>query len=337
MDGLEFADSLPVSRPPHRLHLAWVTETYPPEINGVAMTVGRLVDGLRRRGHGVQLIRPRQHPADVPSDTQSLEEVLTPGLPLPRYDELRIGLPAGTRLKRLWRARRPDLVHITTEGPLGWSALKAARALGVPVTSSFHTNFHIYSRHYGFGWLKRPIEAYLRHFHNRTALTLVPTKAMRRELSQLGFRRLNVLARGVDTQLFTPQRRSDALRASWGARPDTPVVLYVGRLAPEKNLPLLLAAYDALRARRPDARLVLVGDGPLRPALARARPYAATWSAREMTARLTCFLRGYAQARGRSGPPIPRRATPWIAPSLLATVATACVNTLRVHRPSRVS
>lgn len=274
MDGPVSRDA-PLAPPGARsLHLTLVTETYPPEINGVAMTIGRLAQALCQRGHRVQLVRPRQGPADQAGTASMLEEVLTPGLPIPRYDGLRMGLPSGARLRRLWRARRPDLVHIVTEGLLGWSALSAARALGLPVTSSFHTNFHAYSRHYGLGWLATPIAAYLRAFHNRTDLTLVPTAAMQTGLAALGFKRLEVLARGVDTSLFTPTRRSAALRASWHAGPDTPVVLYVGRLAPEKNLGLLFAAYGALRARRPDARLVLVGDGPLRETLARTHPQA---------------------------------------------------------------
>lgn len=274
MDGPVSPDAPLAPRGARSLHLTLVTETYPPEINGVAMTVARLTEGLRRRGHRVQLIRPRQGAAKEARPACTPEEVLTRGLPIPGYDGLRMGLPAGGRLRRLWRTQRPDLVHIVTEGPLGWSALNAARALGLPVTSSFHTNFHAYSHHYGLGWLATPIAAYLRAFHNRADLTLVPTTALQTGLAALGFKRLEVLARGVDTSLFAPTRRSAALRASWHAGPDTPVVLYVGRLAPEKNLALLFAAYGALRARRPDARLVLVGDGPLRETLARTNPEA---------------------------------------------------------------
>jgi glycosyltransferase involved in cell wall biosynthesis len=135
------------------------------------------------------------------------------------------------------------------------------------VVSDFRTNFHAYSSHYGVAWLRRPIMGYLRHFHNRTAVTMVPTDALRGELAASGFERLRVVSRGVDTALFDPARRSEALRASWGVAPHGLVVLYVGRLAPEKNLGDLLAAFEAVRGAAPGARLVLVGDGPERSRL----------------------------------------------------------------------
>lgn len=254
------------------LRIALVTETYPPEVNGVAMTLGRMVQGLIDRNHRIQLIRPRQAPGERPALRAGFEEVLTHGLPIPRYDGLRFGLPARAALIRHWRRQRPDLVHVATEGPLGWSAVSAARALRLPVTSDFHTNFDHYSRHYGIGWLRQPVAGYLRRFHNRTARTFVPTAAMAAQLCGQGYEGLEVIARGVDTALFSPTRRSEALRATWGLNPDDLAVVSVGRVAPEKNLPLTLAAFDAIRQHRPDARLVVVGDGPLRAALERQHP-----------------------------------------------------------------
>lgn len=258
--------------PPRRLHVATVSETYPPEINGVATTLGRMVEGLLGLGHRVQVIRPRQHRDDSPVEGARLQEVLAPGLPLPRYPGLRLGLPAKGRLLRLWSEQRPDVVHLVTEGPLAWSALAAARRLGLPVVSDFHTNFHQYSRDYGLGWLYRPIAGYLRGFHNRTDATLVPTAALQADLTEQGYANVRVVSRGVDTALFGPHRRSRQLRAAWGLAENAPAVLYVGRLAPEKNLPLALEAFAAIAALEPRARLVLVGDGPSRGELERAYP-----------------------------------------------------------------
>jgi glycosyltransferase involved in cell wall biosynthesis len=261
---------LPVER--RRLRIAVVTETYPPEINGVAMTLGRFVRALQEREHQVQLIRPRQGTDDLPRDESNLEQVLRPGVPIPRYAGLRMGLPAKSTLRRIWALKRPDVVHVVTEGPLGWSAVAAANTLRIPVATDFHTNFHSYSRHYGLGWLKKPIVAYLRKFHNQARVTMVPSLTIRRDLESAGFRNLEVVARGVDIQLFDPARRSHELRAAWGVAEQGLAVLYVGRIAPEKNLGLLVRAFRAMARERPDARLILVGDGPELAALKAAHP-----------------------------------------------------------------
>lgn len=249
-----------------RLHVAFVTETFPPEVNGVAMTSGRLVDGLRQRGHRVSIVRPRQHGEDAGGG----DELAVAGLPLPGYQGLRFGLPAGSGLRRRWRVERPDLVHVVTEGPLGWSAVAVARALGIPVTSGFHTNFDRYSMHYGMGWLRPLVSAYLRTLHRRTCRTLVPTEALAAELAGAGIPGVKVVGRGVDTALFDPVRRTEALRAEWAIPSGGLACLYVGRLAPEKNLCLVQKAFAAIRAVNPGARMIWVGDGPSRQHLAAA-------------------------------------------------------------------
>lgn len=248
------------------LAVALVTETYPPEVNGVAMTLGRMVAGLRQLGHRVTVFRPRQRQESDETD------ILLRGCPLPGYRGLRFGLPARGRLLRAWRRERPDIVQVATEGPLGASAIAAARRLGIPVVSEFHTNFHAYSRHYGFGWLEGLIAGHLRRLHNRSRFALVPTTAIADELSGQGYRSLRVISRGVDTLLFTPARRSAALRAQWGATEADLVVAYVGRIAPEKNLPLVLRAFAAISQARPDAKLLFVGDGPARKRLEAEHP-----------------------------------------------------------------
>lgn len=256
------------------LRLAIVTETYPPEVNGVAKSLSRFVEGLCALNHEVQLIRPRQESDKASTPRVDLQEVLTAGLPIPNYPNLKMGLPAKKRLVNQWMKKRPDVVHIVTEGPLGWSALEAARKLKIPVSSDFRTNFHNYSQHYGIGWLKRPIVGYLKKFHNKTALTTVPTERMKFELSNIGFKNVQVLSRGVNAALYSPDYRSHALRSSWGVSEDDFVVLHVGRLAAEKNLDKLVSAYQAIARLDPGARLVLVGDGPERAYIASRVPNA---------------------------------------------------------------
>lgn len=240
------------------LSIALVTETHPPEVNGVAMTVGRLVGGLRERGHRVRVVRPRQA-TDANGES---DDLLVGGMPLPGYPALRFGLPSGAQLRRRWRAERPDLVHVVTEGPLGWSAVAAARKLGIPVTSGFHTNFDHYSVHYGLGWMRPAVAAYLRMLHRRTCATMVPTEALAAELAGAGIPGVRVVGRGVDTGQFSPGFRDASLRSSWGVDEAAPVCLYVGRLAPEKNLPLAEKCFAAIQVWEPAARMVWVGDGP---------------------------------------------------------------------------
>ena len=248
------------------LRLAVVTETWPPEVNGVAVTLSKLIHHLGQRHHTIQLIRPRQDKQDAGLEHSGWSELLLRGLPIPKYPQLKLGLPSKKALLKAWSNRRPDVVHIATEGPLGWSALQAAHILRLPVTSDFRTNFHSYCQHYGVGWLSKPIVAYLRKFHNRTALTMVPTTALKHQLESVGFKNLRVVARGVDTQLFHPDKRSEALRASWCVSPNTEVLLSVGRLAAEKNLDLTLQSYRAIQATGKAVKLVIAGDGPLREA-----------------------------------------------------------------------
>lgn len=250
-----------------RLRIAVVTETWPPEVNGVALTLSKLIQQLSLRQHTIQLIRPRQDKHDMGSEQAGWSEIVLRGLPIPRYPQLKLGFPSKKSLVSAWRLKRPDLVHIATEGPLGWSALQAARVLRLPVTSDFRTNFHSYSKHYGIGWLSKPIVAYLRKFHNRTLCTMVPTSALKTQLQAVGFDNLQVVSRGVDTRLFHPGQRSPIQRARWQADEDTLVLLSVGRLAAEKNLQLIVDTYQVLQQNKRRVKLVFAGDGPYRTQL----------------------------------------------------------------------
>lgn len=246
------------------MRLTLVTETYPPEINGVAMTLGRLVAGLRRRGHRVGVVRPRQdHERGAPEQPDD-DTLLVGSLPLPLYPELRLGLPGATRLAAHWRRRRPHVVHVATEGLLGLSALIAARARRLPLTSSYHTRFDLFSRHYGLARVLAPaIRGYLRSFHAHASCTMVPSPDVRQALTADGLRNCRVVGRGVDLDLFHAGRRAERMRRRWEVSDDALVLISTSRLAPEKNLPLTAEAFRAVRARVPGARLVLVGGGPL--------------------------------------------------------------------------
>jgi len=250
------------------MHYAIVSETYPPEVNGVALTVQALEQGLRARGHDVDVIRPRQSDAEI----ATAEGMLVRGGRLPRYPGLQFGLPATRRLQRHWKASPPDAIYIAIEGPLGWSALRAARRLGIPAATGFHTRFDQYMRDYGAAWLAPVALAWMRRFHNRADATLVPTRELAGFLQLRGFKQVQRLPRAVDTERFNPRWRDDGLRSEWGVGPNDLVVLHVGRLAAEKNLDLAVRAFRRVQQARPDARFVWVGDGPARTRLEADNP-----------------------------------------------------------------
>lgn len=247
-----------------------VTETWPPEINGVALTVAGYVDGLRARGHEVCVLRPWQQGDRAGAGVRT---EFVRGVRIPRYPSLQFGLAISRRIHRCLLAEAPDVMYIATEGPLGYQALRTARKMEVPVITGFHTNFHDIVAHYGFGFLSGAARAWLRHFHNMGANTAVATERLRDELQDMGIRNARYLPRGVDTASFSPARRDPALRLGWGVEHDeTPVVLHVGRMAAEKNLDLVVRVFRTFHGFRPDAKLVFVGDGPANPRINRKHP-----------------------------------------------------------------
>ena len=254
------------------MRVAIVTETWPPEVNGVALTVQSLARGLRCSGHDVEVIRPAQRGDRGTPTVAEFEELLVGSAALPRYPELRFGLPSQTRLLRHWRSTRPQALYVATEGPLGHSALSAATRLGIPACTGFHTRFDDFIAHYGFSWLTPLVFAGMRRFHNRAQATLVPTQELATYLRQRRFSSVRLLRRAVDTDLFHPRHRSNSLRESWGVGPEDIAVVHVGRLAAEKNLDLAVRAFRLIQRDHPSAHFVIVGDGPERHRIASANP-----------------------------------------------------------------
>jgi glycosyltransferase involved in cell wall biosynthesis len=264
------------------MKLAIVTDTFPPDVNGVAMTLERLAAGMIGRGHAVEVIHPGVSGLRGGDGRGRFSEVCVPGFALPRYALVKLGWPRPVFLHRHWKVERPDVLYIATEGLLGYSALRAARKLKISVVSGYHTHFPQYLSGYRLGLLGPLLLRYLRKLHNATASTLVPTEETRRLLISQGFRNVEIMERGVDTGLFHPGRRNRALRERWGAGSADIVMLHVGRVAAEKNLGLVFQAWEAARAQFPSIKLVLAGDGPQR----------AFWAAKYPEAIWTGFLSG---------------------------------------------
>jgi len=241
------------------VRIAFFSETYLPQRNGVALILDRLIAHLIAQGHEVLLAAPVSwRPRGEAAPREGVRVIRVPGVPLPRYPDLTIAVPWAPRVLDAVTGFRPDVIHLVTEYSLGVTGLQAARALGVPAIASFHTNIPRYLPYYGVGWAARPCWDYLQWFHNQAAVTFCPSETSRTELEQQGFRHVRVWPRGVDAAQFRPTARS-----AHGDEHDPLRLLYVGRLTPEKDLPVLFDAYERLRAVqsvRP-IELHLVGDG----------------------------------------------------------------------------
>lgn len=239
------------------MRVAIITENFLPKLDGVTRTLARLLEHLQQRKHEAILLGP----ASGMEHYAGAEIVGTAGIPLPFYPELKFNFFRPLFIRRL-KQFRPDIVHLVDPVVLGAAGLGAARFLNVPVVSSYHTNLAAYCGHFGFPIFTRPMWNYNRFIHNQCQLTFCPSPSTATILREQGFEHLRIWPRGVDTTLFSPERRSDALRASWsgGAKEEKTVLLYVGRISWEKNLRLLTQTYRAMDTRH--CHLVIVGDGP---------------------------------------------------------------------------
>lgn len=246
------------------MRVCLATETYSPQINGVSRTLGRLVDFLRRNGDEILLFTPRY---ENPDDAEGITRIDFPGFELPFYREITIPWVTVGRLRKELEEFRPDVVHVATEGFLGWGALRAARRLGACLVSSYHTNFSTYARYYRLAVLEPLIWKYLRWMHNAGRVTFCPTPSIREILLEKRFRNVTVWSRGIECERFHPKFRQTEIRREYGIGENDVVFLYAGRIAHEKNLSCLIRAFGLLEDDSPNTWLMLVGDGPARAAL----------------------------------------------------------------------
>lgn len=253
------------------MRIAFCTDTFLPEINGVTTVLAMMQRGLVERGHEVLVVAP-DYPGASPADG-----VLRRGsVRCPGYPAVRLSSPLGGDVRRALMAFRPDLVHLVTEGPVGWIGRRWALRQEVPIVSSFHTDFPRYAARYLGEWAVGPTRGYLRRFHRVAAITQTPSDATRDALHHLGLPRAVTWGRGVDTGCFSPTRRDAARRAGLGCDDHRPMVLHVSRLAVEKDVDTLVAAFRLAHARLGDAvRFVVAGDGPRAGWVRTALPFAA--------------------------------------------------------------
>ncbi|WP_296403698.1 glycosyltransferase family 1 protein [Psychrobacter sp.] len=264
------------------LHILLVTETWLPEVNGVAMSLGQLMHQLNLKGHQISLLRPKpsqnidlalsESKTEDNNDLESYQKAMkgishdlqVKGMSIPKYSDLQFGVPDYFKIKKYLNQLKPDVVHIATEGPLGLAALMASKTLKITVTTGYHTQFHDFSRHFGLGILAGPLMAYFKWFHNTSQATCVPSNKTYQDLDHLGFKRLYEVGRGVDLKRFSITHRSESLRARWGAQKQHTVLVMVSRLSPEKGVDLVIKSFKALQREQLQraVKLVIVGDGP---------------------------------------------------------------------------
>jgi len=258
----------------------YCTDTYPPQVNGVSVVTALAVAGLRARGWRVAVIAP-SYPNDPPWHVKQFVndfgnpdlQVALPSIAFPPYPDIRLAAPAYWRVARTIEEFRPDLVHCATEFMAGRLGQIAARRAGLPLVSSYHTDFGRYTEAYGAPWLRNAVSNYIARFHGRASRTYTPSKVARADLLALGIRDVEVWGRTVDTRIFHPSRIDPMIRQLNGWERKF-VVLHVGRLAAEKGVKRILDAFRIARGLLPvgSLHLVIAGGGPEDAVLRREAP-----------------------------------------------------------------
>jgi|CXWL01.1.fsa_nt_gi glycosyltransferase involved in cell wall biosynthesis len=250
------------------MRIALFSEVYAPMVSGVSLVLQRLVGDLEQRGHVVRVYAPAYPLADGAPDEAHIFR--TPSRRLFLYPDVRWGFPDWPAIRADFAAFRPDLVHVATEFAMGTTGMRLAREFEIPVIASAHTDYERYATRYHLDWLMPAGWQYLRWFYGQATRVLCPSQTYERHLHLRGVRHTALWSRGVDRTQFNPGRRDAAVRTALGIAPEQPMVLYVGRLAAEKNLELLIEAWQALGSRDDAAQLVVVGAGPLEDGLRQA-------------------------------------------------------------------
>ena len=241
------------------MRIALFTETFLPKVDGIVTRLRHTVDQLQRAGDRVLVIAPEGGITEY----KGAKVHGVSGFPLPLYPELKLAVPRPT-LRPVLEDFQPDLIHIVNPAMLGLGGLYYANALKLPLIASYHTHLPQYLQHYGLGMFEEVLWGLLRSIHNQAQLNLCTSTAMVKELTDHGIERTDLWQRGVDTEMFQPHLASQKMRSRLSqGHPDAPLLLYVGRLSPEKEIEQIRPVLEAI----PNARLALVGDGPHRQAL----------------------------------------------------------------------
>ena len=254
------------------MRIALLSDTYTPQVNGVSTVLRRMVEALGNAGHHPVVVAPAY--PDTPPESRP-DELRIPSVGFPPYPAIRLSLPALDRVARFLDTCRPDLVHVITEGPLGFVGRRYALEHRLPLVTSYHTHFPRYCRDYGVPTLEPAAWRYIRWFHGPARVVQTPGHEARSELVAHGVTQAVIWGNGVDTRRFHHAKRSEVLRRRLGIADHQTAVIHVGRLAAEKNLDVLIHAFTAARASLGErAKFLIAGDGPLSERIAARLPWA---------------------------------------------------------------
>jgi len=249
------------------MKVAYFTESLPPLVDGVSHTLGYLKKSLEKYNIDHLFFSPFA-PGGAAWQGKAVQVL---SVPFPLYPKYKVSLPAFHNLTYTLDKFEPDIVHICSPFYLGKFAIRYARQRGIPIAGSFHTRFVSYLKYYGFGWLEGFGWYYLRKFYNKCDLCLVPSKATMRELSDVGFKNVELWSRGMDLNRFSPAFADRSLKNRWS--PDgKPIAVFIGRLVKEKDVETLLAVHKLLREKGTEYQLVFVGEGPMRGEIEKNAP-----------------------------------------------------------------
>ena len=248
------------------MRIAIVAESFLPLMNGVTHSILRVLDHLQERGDDVLVIAPSAQDGAAPGQVKGAEVHLLPSVPLAGYTNVRVALGGVYRVKRILAEYAPDVVHLASPFVLGWRAAQAASQLGIPTVAVYQTEVPSYAGRYGVPFLENWAWSRVENIHLLATRTLAPSTFALNQLRGRGIPRVRMWRRGVDTARFSPEKRDDGWRATVAPNGER-IIGYVGRLAVEKQVEDLAALSEI-----PNTRLVVVGDGPQRPALEAALP-----------------------------------------------------------------
>ena len=227
--------------------------------DGVTRVVYKMIDGALERGHeAIAITSILPEPSEQPIPMYKVPSVV-----IPLQKAYRMAMPGYQSFARILNEFRPDIIHINSPCTLGFGAVKYAKHFGIPMIATYHTHFPAYPRYYNLTKLEDLVWRITRNLYNSVDRTLVPTRPILHELTENNIQHLQYLPNGVDTGLFTPERRNNSWRAQFG-NGSKPIVLFVSRLVWEKDLRVLANAYQQLKAKRNDFEMVIVGDGKAR-------------------------------------------------------------------------